>query len=167
MTRATTATLRPGRSELHDVRGLDLRGQSARILSHDNGAVEGRVAERVVLATLGLHRPAHMPSPPPRPSPPKVRPPRPPLPPPPLLSFTGRFATLPWAFTPLMTCSSCVSTTTPPTIISPSVACRVSKLKIKSSSHTFSKRPSSAWTKTWIRSRSARGDSVDVLMTIK
>jgi hypothetical protein len=40
-------------------------------------------------------------------------------------------------------------------------------LKIKSSSHTFSNRPSSACTKTCIKSKRARGDSVEVLMTMK
>lgn len=125
--------------------------------------------ERSWILPWDLHRPAQIPSP--LPNPPKVRPPMtpPPPPPPPIFfpSFTGRFATRPCALTPCMTLSSCVSTTTPPTIISPSVACRVSKLKIRSSSHTFSKSPSSACTKTWIRSRRARGDSVEVDMTMK
>ncbi|KAG7114571.1 hypothetical protein HYQ46_011304 [Verticillium longisporum] len=60
-----------------------------------------------------------------------------------LLSFTGRFATVPCARTPATMRSRFVSTTTPPTIISPSAACRLSKLKIRSSSQTFSKSLSS------------------------
>jgi hypothetical protein len=40
-------------------------------------------------------------------------------------------------------------------------------LNIRSNSQTFSKRPSSACTKTWIRSSSARGDSVEVEITMK
>jgi hypothetical protein len=79
----------------------------------------------------------------------------------------GLFTTLPCALTPSTTLSKPVSTTTPPTIISASVACNVSKLKIKSNSHTFSKRRSSASTKTWIRSRRASGDSVEVDMIMK
>lgn len=104
------------------------------------------------------HRPAHTP-PSPRPNPPRLNPLFP--------SFTGLFATLPCALTPSTTLSSCVSTTTPPTISSPRVACSVSKLKMRSSSQTFSKRPSSACTKTWMRSSSANGDSVDVEMMMK
>jgi len=69
------------------------------------------------------HLPAHMPAPIPG-----------------RLELTGLFATLPCALTPSTTFSLPVSTTTPPTIISPSTACNVSKLKIKSSSHTSSKR---------------------------
>ena len=49
------------------------------------------------------HLAVHIPSPPPLPSPPNVKPPNPPPPPPPRLSFTGLFATLPWALTPLTT----------------------------------------------------------------
>lgn len=67
------------------------------------------------------------------------------------------FFTVPCALTPLTTLSNPVSTTTPPTIISPSVACSVSKLKIRSNSQTFSNRRSRASTKTWIRSSRARG----------
>ena len=55
---------------------------------------------------------------------------------------------LPCSLTPLTTLSSPVSTTTPPTIISPSTACSVSKWKIKSSSQTFSKSRSRASTNT-------------------
>jgi hypothetical protein len=106
------------------------------------------------------HRPLHTKSPP-------LKTPPPLGPPPPLPSFTGLFATFPWLFTPSTTLSSPVSTTTPPTIISPSTACKVSKLKIRSSSQTFSKRRSRASTKTWIRSRRARGDSVDVDIRMK
>jgi hypothetical protein len=93
--------------------------------------------------------------------------PKPAKPMPTLPSLTGLFATVPCALTPSTTLSRCVSTTTPPTIISPRVACSVSKLKMRSSSHTFSKRPSRAWTKTCIRSRRASGDSVEVEMTMK
>lgn len=102
------------------------------------------------------HLPAHMPLPNP-----------PTLPKPPAATPTGLFLTVPCILTPSTTFSSPVSTTTPPTIISPNVACSVSKLKIRSSSHTFSKRRSSACTKTWMRSRSASGDSVDVLIRMK
>lgn len=68
--------------------------------------------------------------------------------PPPLLdpSLTGLLVTAPCALTPATMRSIFVSITTPPTIISPSVACSVSKLKIKSSSQTFSNNLSSAST---------------------
>jgi hypothetical protein len=85
------------------------------------------------------HRPAH-PKFPPIPIPIPI--PKPPL----LPSLTGLFATRPWLFTPSTTFSNCVSTTTPPTTISASVVCSVSKLNIKSSSHTFSNNRSSAST---------------------
>jgi hypothetical protein len=81
------------------------------------------------------HRPCQTKFPPiPRPDPnPAVRP-----------SLAGRLATAPCALTPATIRSSFVSMTTPPTIISASVACSVSKLKIRSNSHTFSKSRSSA-----------------------
>lgn len=119
--------------------------------------LKGTVFDMTMQIQTFLHLPAQTPSP--LPNPPRLRPPLP--------SLTGLFATRPCALTPSTTLSSCVSTTTPPTIISPRVACSVSKLKIRSSSHTFSKRPSRAWTKTCIRSSSASGDSVDVDIIIK
>lgn len=76
-------------------------------------------------------------------------------------------ATFPCSLTPLTTLFNPVSTTTPPTIISPRHACSVSKLKIKSNSHTFSKSWSRASTKTRIRSMRARGDSVEVEIRMK
>lgn len=61
-------------------------------------------------------------------------------------SLTGRLATVPCALTPCTMRSRLVSITTPPIIISESVACSVSKLKIRSSSQTFSNSLSSAST---------------------
>lgn len=69
--------------------------------------------------------------------------------------------------TPSTIFSRLVSTTTPPTIISLSTACSVSKPKIRSSSQTFSKSLSRASTKTWMKSIRASGDSVDVDMRMK
>ena len=80
---------------------------------------------------------------------------------------TGLFATLPWLRTPSTTLSRFVSMTTPPTIISPSAACNVSKLNIRSSSQTFWNSLSRASTKTWIKSSKASGDSVVVLIKMK
>lgn len=101
------------------------------------------------------HRPAQTPIPKPAPSPELLD------------SFTGLFATVPCALTPATIRSKFVSITTPPTIISDNVACRLSKLKIRSSSHTFSNSLSSASTYTCIRSMSARGDSVEVEIMMK
>lgn len=101
------------------------------------------------------HLPAQTPIPKPAPSP-EV-----------LDSFTGLFATVPCVFTPATILSRFVSITTPPTIISDNVACKLSKLKMRSSSHTFSNSLSSASTYTWIRSISARGDSVEVEIIMK
>ena len=75
--------------------------------------------------------------------------------------------TLPCSLTPLTTLSSDVSITTPPTIISPKQACSVSKLNIRSNSQTFSNSRSKASTNTWIRSRRARGLSVEVDIIMK
>jgi len=107
-------------------------------------------------STLHHHLLAH-PNPAPNPAP------NPPL----LPSLTGLFATFPCPLTPSTTLSNCVSITTPPTIISDSVACSVSKLKIKSNSQTFSNNLSSASTYTCIKSISASGDSVEVEMMMK
>ena len=98
---------------------------------------------------------------PPLPNPPQpARAPRP-------LPSRGLLIIGPCSFTPLTTLSKPVSTTTPPTIISPNTACKVSKLKIRSNSQTLSKKLSRASTNTWIRSIKARGDSVEVLMRMK
>lgn len=70
-------------------------------------------------------------------------------------------------FTPSTIFSRFVSTTTPPTTISLSTACRVSKPKIRSSSQTFSKSLSRASTKTWMKSSRASGDSVEVEIKMK
>jgi hypothetical protein len=69
--------------------------------------------------------------------------------------------------TPLTIFSKFVSTTTPPTTISPKTACSVSNPKIRSSSQTFSNSLSRASTKTWIKSSRASGDSVLVEIRIK
>lgn len=61
-------------------------------------------------------------------------------------SLTGRLATVPCALTPATILSRLVSITTPPIIISESVACSVSKLKMRSSSQTFSNNLSRAST---------------------
>lgn len=82
-------------------------------------------------------------------------------------SLMGRLATVPWALTPATMRSRFVSMTMPPTIISLRVACSVSKLKMRSSSQTFSNSLSKASTYTWMRSSRASGDSVDVEMTMK
>lgn len=63
-----------------------------------------------------------------------------------LPSFTGLFTIVPCDLTPATIRSKLVSITTPPLIISPNVACSVSKLKMRSSSHTFSKSLSRAST---------------------
>jgi hypothetical protein len=89
--------------------------------------------------------------------------------PPPSLAFTARL--LPFApsllRTPSTIFSRLVSTTTPPTTISPRTACSVSNPKIRSSSQTFSNNLSRASTKTCIKSSKARGDSVLVEIRIK
>ena len=146
-----------GMSNLCKAHPQTCRGAWLRYQDPDHTGWDGGASAMSNYRMSSLHRPAHTPSP--LPNPPRLSPP--------LLSFTGLFATLPWALTPSTTLSSCVSTTTPPTIISPRVACSVSKLKMRSSSQTFSNRPSRAWTKTWIRSSSASGDSVEVDMTMK
>ena len=95
--------------------------------------------------------------------------PPPPEPEPLLPSLTALLLPFPPStlLTPSTILSSPVSTTTPPTIISLRTACNVSKPKMRSSSHTFSKRRSSASTKTWMKSRRASGDSVEVLIIMK
>jgi hypothetical protein len=69
--------------------------------------------------------------------------------------------------TPSTIFSKFVSTTTPPTTISPKTACSVSNPKIRSSSQTFSNSLSRASTKTCIKSSRASGDSVLVEIRIK
>jgi len=69
--------------------------------------------------------------------------------------------------TPSTIFSKFVSTTTPPTTISPKTACSVSNPKIRSSSQTFSKSLSRASTKTCIKSSRASGDSVLVEIRMK
>ncbi len=115
----------------------------------------------LILPSPSLHLPLHTPSPT------ALNPANPPPNPPALPSPVGLFSTFPCPLTPSTTLSSPVSTTTPPTIISPSTACSVSKLKIRSNSQTFSNRRSSASTNTWIRSRRASGDSVEVDIRMK
>jgi hypothetical protein len=69
--------------------------------------------------------------------------------------------------TPSTIFSKFVSTTTPPTTISPKTACSVSNPKIRSSSQTFSNSLSRASTKTCIKSSRASGDSVLVEIRMK
>lgn len=105
------------------------------------------------------HLPAHIPLP-------TLPTAKPASPTPPASSFPLTLP-LPLSLTPRTISATRVSTTTPPTTISARQACMASKLKIKSSSHTLLKRRSRASTKTWIRSSSARGDSVEVEMRMK
>jgi hypothetical protein len=123
--------------------------------------------EHVCLVVLG-HLQVLLVPPVAQPRPTKAPPALPRLPPPSRALTARLFPFVPSLLrTPSTIFSKFVSTTTPPTTISPKTACSVSNPKMRSSSQTFSNSLSRASTKTCIKSSRASGDSVLVEIRIK